>query len=112
MARLDYHMDNRGLQRYLATSSDLRRVIRARAERGATIAKALVPSVSGTLRDSIHVEENMVRWRMHRWGPVMGALIISDVPYAAAVERGRVAYAQFGGQHFMSRMVAYLNVPK
>ena len=109
-----YVMDSRGLNRYLRDSPELKRIIRARAELGAKIAKALAPvgvdsPNPGEFRDSIHVEMNQVR---DVEGPITGARIVADSRDAVWAEFGRTRTNPYEGSHALGRAARYLKVPK
>lgn len=109
-----YVMDHKGLNRYARESADLQRLIRARAERGVHIAKALAPvgvdsPNPGEFRDSIRAVDHPVR---DEYGYIFGVRIVADSRDAVWAEFGRTRTNVYEGSHALGRTARYLKVPK
>jgi hypothetical protein len=106
-----YHPNKRGLNEYALYSRPLQRCIVNRARVVKAVARALAPmGPTGGLRSSIRTMRGT--YKPHRLPRRFAVYVFSDLPYAAAIEQGRDAYAQYPGRKFMARTVERLNAPK
>lgn len=113
MAResLRYRMDERGLNRYLRNSPELDACVRRRAERGASMAKAIAPigvdsPSPGEFKRSIHVERHPVHDLL---GPIAGYRIVADSRDAVWAEFGRTVKNPYEGSHTFRKVAKKLN---
>ena len=86
-------------------SPALAKAIKARAEQGAALARLRLPTATGALRASVHVEETEVIVGGARR---VAAVIVADAPHAAAVEFGTRA-SRGRGQHVLGSVADTLS---
>jgi hypothetical protein len=114
--RMQMHLTNpryrtffKGMESYALHSMPLKRTINRRAHvvRRAIVAK--LPRVSGQLQESVY--RRAVSTRHGRWGWRYAVRVGSDLPYAAAIEHGRHAFASFDGKHVFKNVAEAYNAP-
>lgn len=117
MARALYVFDRKAqknLNRYARESSELKAVIRSRAELGARMAQKIAPvgidsPNPGEFKRSIRVIEHMVR---DEFGMIIGFRIIADSRDAVWAEFGRTKVNPYEGSHTLGKVARYLNTRK
>lgn len=112
--QIRYRMDERGLNRYARDSSELDACLRRRAERGASMGRAIAPigidsPAPGEFKRSIHVEKHPVR-DVH--GMIAGYRIVADSRDAVWAEFGRTVRNPYEGSHTLRKVAKKLNQPR
>lgn len=114
---LRYVRDEKGLQRYLMYSPEIRAIIDLRAELTLKVAQALAPKGTrpkgpGQKRLAESMRTEVRSYRDQRDRVRYGVAVRTTVRYGAASEVGRHAYAPYRGTEWMADVARYLTVPK